>query len=640
MCFIFAQNQADFFEKVLGLLPISFNYVTELETRSINFECQDLDLWLRELRKNTNFSIANSKTTNNGLIHYKSLICPVARKMSCEFSMKVTFSSGKCKVTCANLHNHSDDDSEFLKLKAPSETTKTFLIERFYEGLTPTQALTQLEKESTDFLSESKDRSLIPNLCDVYYLFEKERCTNFGESIITDDNLSDFIHQNENLLKIEHAKVDDLRVIAFCSKKMLAALSETKISAKVVCIDSSGGMDRSSARLFNLVIPGPVGGLSIGMFICFSETAPTIEKGLRLLKQIWTKNQAVDANFCPTVFMSDDSSAQIGAIQNVFKESTVLLCIFHVLNAFWKWLQSNVKSGKESNLRQNLWYKLRQLIYATENSDSISSELRALVSGDKKLEKHVDGILKKSRKILKTYRSHFELFGVDTNNIIERFFLKIKDEYLQRNKCFNALHLISQVILEYEDTVYRKLAKFINGRGMYAYDGLKCLGNDELVRISQTIIDYNFPDPSIDLEFEQPEPFDIGCQMLQDPDDQMLHSDHEASDHAELTNADNEILKKAFENIQNALEIGVYKPTIMKSLKKIANAKSPSALVNSLAIVGTTRLSILKTQSRIAKSSSKNRFKDLKMKILGSQPRKLSEAVRRNIRNKQTQSKK
>ena len=130
-------------------------------------------------------------------------------------------------------------------------------------------------------------------------------------------------------------------IIAFCSKIMLGTIKRKDISEKIVCINSSGGMDRTSGHLFNLVIPGPTGSLSIGMFISFSECKTDIKIGLELLKHIWEENFIT--NFCPKYFMSDDCAAQIGAVTEAFEPSRIFHP-FHVLNAMWKWLSSNVIS--------------------------------------------------------------------------------------------------------------------------------------------------------------------------------------------------------------------------------------------------------------------------------------------------------
>ena len=128
-------------------------------------------------------------------------------------------------------------------------------------------------------------------------------------------------------------------IIAFCNELMLGT-AQSPLASNIICIDSTSGMDRSNGHLFNLIVPGPVGSLSIGIFITFSETVQSITLGLEILKLLLHENGI--SCFNPKFFMSDDSSAQKAAIKNNFPSATILLCQFHVVQALWRWLQSNV----------------------------------------------------------------------------------------------------------------------------------------------------------------------------------------------------------------------------------------------------------------------------------------------------------
>lgn len=45
----------------------------------------------------------------------------------------------------------------------------------------------------------------------------------------------------------------------------------------------------------------------------------------------------------PQVFMTDNSAAEKGALATVWTKSVQLLCGFHVGQAEWQWLDSNVE---------------------------------------------------------------------------------------------------------------------------------------------------------------------------------------------------------------------------------------------------------------------------------------------------------
>ena len=210
------------------------------------------------------------------------------------------------------------------------------MIELFYKGFTPSNALMHLKESNENYMLDSKNREIIPNLNDVYYLFKKEKSINFGNAIIKQNDIIKLKTDFNDVLKINYELHENNFIIALCTKKMLGSLSIHQISSRIICIDASGGMDRSSGHLFNLVIPGPVGALSVGMFITFSETAQAIEKGLNLLKNIWVSNNVVRPDFSPISFMSDDCTAQIKSLNKVFPSSRVLLCQFYIKNALWK----------------------------------------------------------------------------------------------------------------------------------------------------------------------------------------------------------------------------------------------------------------------------------------------------------------
>ena len=63
--------------------------------------------------------------------------------------------------------------------------------------------------------------------------------------------------------------------------------------------------------------------------------------------------------------MTDDCRAERSALKNVWPESTLLLCQFHILQALWRWLQSDseTKSAKQriiNNFKKNNVFKVQK----------------------------------------------------------------------------------------------------------------------------------------------------------------------------------------------------------------------------------------------------------------------------------------
>ena len=72
-------------------------------------------------------------------------------------------------------------------------------------------------------------------------------------------------------------------------------------------------------------------------------------------------------------------------------------------------------------------------------------------------------------------------------------FLSIKDDFLERNKCLNAIHLIQKVSQNYDSRCYINLVDCINSRATYFYDGFHSLNRKTLIQWSNMILEYDFP---------------------------------------------------------------------------------------------------------------------------------------------------
>lgn len=67
------------------------------------------------------------------------------------------------------------------------------------------------------------------------------------------------------------------------------------------------------------------------------------------------------------MFLTDDSKAEKGAIAQVFPEAAQLLCIFHLLQAVWRWLW-NKEHEVEIKDRQTMFSIVKDMLYAREMS--------------------------------------------------------------------------------------------------------------------------------------------------------------------------------------------------------------------------------------------------------------------------------
>ena len=92
----------------------------------------------------------------------------------------------------------------------------------------------------------------------------------------------------------------------------------------VMCVDSTGGIDRDGYRLFAFVVPFVTGAVPVAFGICQDEKSDTLKKLFGFMK-------TCIGEYEPKCIMTDDSAAERDALCSIFNTSILLLCQFHVV---------------------------------------------------------------------------------------------------------------------------------------------------------------------------------------------------------------------------------------------------------------------------------------------------------------------
>ncbi|XP_026063184.1 uncharacterized protein LOC113046574 isoform X1 [Carassius auratus] len=252
-------------------------------------------------------------------------------------------------VRLYNVHNHNIFVAEALRHKDVGVKAIETLTQLFEVGHSPTSALAVLKSDllaehGNKYVYVSANRAICPDLQFCYRLYQKLKKQEFGEQS-GEAMLAALERQVESYnaacndtcvkLKISSAGTP---LVAICSPLMKQTHTLSN-SGEMCFMDSSGNMDRENCRVFLLLTHTCAGGLPLGIVITQSEDEKTIVEGLELLKSL-LKNDAFGGRgeAGPHVFLTDDSKAEKGAIAQVFPEAAQLLCIFHLLQAVWRWL--------------------------------------------------------------------------------------------------------------------------------------------------------------------------------------------------------------------------------------------------------------------------------------------------------------
>ena len=114
----------------------------------------------------------------------------------------------------------------------------------------------------------------------------------------------------------------------------------------------------------------PAGGLPLGFVITSSESEQTLTKAFEMLRNVLPDNAFYKKgkNKGPVIFMTDDADGEINALKTVWPEAKLLLCVWHVLNAVWRWLWQ-AKHGITMKYRRILFKRYKSILYAKTEMD-------------------------------------------------------------------------------------------------------------------------------------------------------------------------------------------------------------------------------------------------------------------------------
>ena len=112
----------------------------------------------------------------------------------------------------------------------------------------------------------------------------------------------------------------------------------------------------------------------------FSFKSFYVPSGLNFVKEI-LGDYAFFKKGAPGVFLTDDCEAERSAIAQVFPSTERFLCIFHVLQAVWRYL-CDAKSGVKKADGPEILIRFRKCLYATTSQEFniFSSDILSLTS--------------------------------------------------------------------------------------------------------------------------------------------------------------------------------------------------------------------------------------------------------------------
>lgn len=330
-------------------------------------------------------------------------------------------------------------------------------------------------QHGSDFYQAEADGALCPSIKWCYYqfyrIFKKEYGENYGGKMI--EKLDEFISDYNKSCGVTCAKMchsDKDLLIVLCSPIMQRTHELLRSSGEIVFMDFSGGMDRYDTRVGCLITPSVAGGLPLGMILSTSETEVMVTKGLEMLNEVYPEGKAFfgRGKQGPEVFMTDNSDAERNSLRNVYPLSVLLLCIFHYLQAFLRYVTSS-DHGVSKEDRGYAVDSFKKVVYAS-NEDEFEERFKELlnaegIKGNTTLEKHLKAdVYPRAREWALCFRQDLRTRGNNTTNYIESMFRQLKDIILQRVKAFNIVQLFDFLTTRLDDYLESRIASLLNGR--------------------------------------------------------------------------------------------------------------------------------------------------------------------------------
>ncbi|KAK3917274.1 50S ribosomal protein L25 [Frankliniella fusca] len=351
-------------------------------------------------------------------------------------------------------------------------------IKMFKRQHSPSSALESLkydlqEEYGKDYFRISADGARCPNLQWVYNLYYKHFDKVYGATSGREmlQSLEKHVDEYNSLQKMKCAVVEEFQgeiILALCSPMMKRVLTNLKSTRDIMFVDSSGCMDHHNSRVFLMLSPSVAGALPVGVMIMSSEKEVCIKRGLELFLDMIPDNAfAGRGRLRPLIIMTDDSKYERSALQDVFPFARLLLCLFHVFQAFWRYLW-DTKHKVSKDDRPYIYNQFKDCGY-TNNEEKFESLYCNMIEDDiaKKyavIIKHLDDYKRRAAELALCHHRDIMIRGHHTDNYAEANIKVIKTKILNRIKAFNIPQLFDFLTRKLEAYFERRISAVINNR--------------------------------------------------------------------------------------------------------------------------------------------------------------------------------
>lgn len=261
--------------------------------------------------------------------------------------------------------------------------------------------------------------------------------------------------------------LDNQLVIAVCTPMMKRVHARLRESGQMVFVDSSGNCGRLNQYLVLLLTYSSAGGLPLGVFITTSETQETISVAIQLLLAVFPPERFFGHPDGPLVVMTTDWAPLRQALHEVFPKASLLLCIFHLLQAMWRWLWNSSNEVPKEH-RAHLLKSFRDLVHASTPTalmeDYTMLKKDHIASQHPKFLKHLAEVFRKREEWAICLQAQVLDTESQIKECVDGAMRVAKEKVLHRLKSYSLTQLVNFVVTKMEAHYIHRLTGAANNR--------------------------------------------------------------------------------------------------------------------------------------------------------------------------------
>ena len=403
-----------------------------------------------------------------------------------------------CHVQLWWTHNHSIDCFHIQSFGQILPATMETFNDYFKSGMSAAEAFHHHESSlmnDPSTMTLLADRRYCPSATDVRRMFEKWRRQTKGapDGIDMFQELEDAVkdynkrHSMEGggcfIQRYENATCTEKPLILAVVTPLMARVHALPQAGEMVFLDASASIDRHNNPVYFLCTHHPAGALPLCVWVTSDNSQRTVESCLKKAKDLFPDGAfgGRGAQKGPKICLTDDDSAQRGALNTTWCSTKLLLCIFHFLQAAWRWLWES-KNKIELCDRKSLMKLLQNLVFAeTENE---LNKLFAQLHEDQTAKKYKNylqyiknGMLRKSEWAI-CFRKQLLTRGNNTDNYTESMIFIFKCIILRRIRAYNLVELFRFIVEDLDKYFQRKLLSLAFGKPQNLHIASRCFGRN------------------------------------------------------------------------------------------------------------------------------------------------------------------